>query len=231
MLSLWKKRYDQPRQHFKKQRHYFADECSSSQSYGFSNSHVWMWELKESWALKNWCFWTVVLEKTLESPLDARRSNQSIPKEISPGISLEGMMLKLELQYFGHLMQRNDWLEKTLILGKIEGRRRRGRQRTRWLDSIIDSNGVEQTQRCGEGQGSLVCCSPWVSKSWTQLSDWITTGSSSDQSWACELRHKRWWLKKKAHEEMEAKGNRTIYWGNPYPLPLAGVKLRKDLRF
>ena len=84
-------------------------------------------------------------------------------------------MLKLELQYFGHLMQRNDWLEKTLILGKIEGRRRRGRQRTRWLDSIIDSNGVEQTQRCGEGQGSLVCCSPWVAKSKTWVSDWTTT--------------------------------------------------------
>ena len=97
-----------------------------------------MWELdnKESWALKNWCFRTVVLEKTLESPWIPRRSNQSILKEISPEYSLEGLMLKL--QSFGHLMQRADLLEKTLMLGKIEGGRRRGRQRMRWLDGITD---------------------------------------------------------------------------------------------
>ena len=107
-------------------------------SHQFSSSHIWMWELdyKESWVLKNWCFWTVVLEKTLESPLDCRRSNQSILKKISPEYSLEGLMLKLKLQYFGHLMGRADSLEKTLMLGKIEGRRRRGWQRMRWLDGI-----------------------------------------------------------------------------------------------
>ena len=81
----------------------------------------------------------MVLEKTLESPLTARRCNQSILKEISPGCSLEGLMLKLKLQYFGHLMGRADSLEKTLILGKIEGRRRRGRQRMRWVDGITNS--------------------------------------------------------------------------------------------
>ena len=83
-LLLGKKSYDQPRQHIKKQRYYFANKGPSSQSYGFPSSPVWMWELnhKDSWALKNWCFWTVVLEKTLESPLDFRRSNQSILKEI-----------------------------------------------------------------------------------------------------------------------------------------------------
>jgi len=92
-----------------------CQQSPSSQGYGFSGGHVWMWELdcEESWAPKNWCLWTVVLEKTLESPLDSRRSNQSILK-ISPGISLEGMMLKLKLQYFGHLMWRVDSLEKTL---------------------------------------------------------------------------------------------------------------------
>ena len=84
----------------------------------------------------------MVLEKTLESPWTARRSNQSIIKEISPGISLEGMMLKLKLQNFGHLMQRADSLEKTLMLGGIGGRRRRGRQRMRWLDGISDSMDV-----------------------------------------------------------------------------------------
>ena len=95
------------------------------------------WDLdhKESWALKNWCFWTVVLEKTLESPLGSRGSNQSILKEISPEYSLERLMLKL--QYFGHLMGRTDSFEKTVMLGKIEGRRR-GQQRTRWLDNITD---------------------------------------------------------------------------------------------
>ena len=88
----------------------------------------------------------------------ARRSNQSIVKEISPEYSLEGLLLKLKLQYFGHLMQRTDSLEKTLMLGKIEGRRTRGRQRMRWLDGITDSPGV------GDGQGSLACCSPWGCK-------------------------------------------------------------------
>ena len=100
-----------------------------SQGYGFSTGHIWMWELdcEESWAPKNWCFWTVVLEKTLESPW----SNQSILKEISPEYSLEGLMLKLKLQYFGHLMRRADSFEKTLMWGKMEGRTRRGRQRMR----------------------------------------------------------------------------------------------------
>ena len=107
----------------------------------FFSSHVWMWELdyKDSWAVKNWCFWTVMLEKTVEILLPARRSNQSILKEISPKCSLKGLMLKLKLQYFGHLMGRADWFVKTPMLGKIEGRRRRGRQRMRWLDGVTDS--------------------------------------------------------------------------------------------
>ena len=113
----------------------------TSQSYGFSNSHMWMWELdyKESWVLKNWCFRTVVMEKTLESPRTARRSNQSILKEISPEYSLDGLMLKLNLQYFGHVVWRTDSFEKTLMLGKVEGRGRRRWQRMRWLDCITDS--------------------------------------------------------------------------------------------
>ena len=120
--TTWKKSYDQPRQ----QRHYFADKGPSSQSYDFSSGHVWMWEFvyKESWMLKNWCFQTVVSEKTLESPLNCKEIQPVLPKEISPGYSLEGLMLKLKLQYFGHLMRRTDSFEKTLILGKIKGRRR-----------------------------------------------------------------------------------------------------------
>ena len=134
------KSYDQPRQHIKKQRHYFTNKGPSSQCCGFSSSHVWMWELgyKESWAPKNWCFSTVVLEKTLESPLDCKEIQPVHEKEISPGCSLEGQMLKLKLQYIGHLMQRVESLEKTLVLGNIEGRRRRGQQRMRWLDGTTN---------------------------------------------------------------------------------------------
>ena len=100
-----------------------------------------MWQLvyKESWALKNWCFWTVMWRSLSRVPWTARRSNQSILKEISPEYSLEGLILKLKLQYFGHLMRWTDSLEKTLMLRKIEGGRRRGRQRMRWLDGITDS--------------------------------------------------------------------------------------------
>ena len=128
------------RQHVKKQRHYFADKSLSSQSYGFSSSHVWMWELdyKESWALKNWCFDLWCWRRLLRVPWTARRSNKSILKEISSEYSLEGLMLKLKLQYFGDLVWRTDSFEKTLMLGKIERERRRGQQRIRWLDGITD---------------------------------------------------------------------------------------------
>ena len=113
-------------------------QSPSSPSYGFSSSHVWMWEVdyKESCVPKNWCFCTVVL-KTLENPLDCKRSNQSTLKEISPEYALEGLMLKLKLQYFDQQMRRTDSLEKTLMLGKI-GSRRRGWQRIRWLNNITN---------------------------------------------------------------------------------------------
>ena len=120
---------------------YFAKKgpTKSSQGYCFSGGHVWMWELdcKESWAQRNWCFWTVV-EKTLESPLDCKEIQPVHPKGNQSWI-LTGLMLKLKLHYFGHLMRRTDSLEKTLMLRKMEGRRRRGWQRMRWLDGITDS--------------------------------------------------------------------------------------------
>ena len=124
----WKKSYDKPRQHIKKQRRYFADKIPHSQTYGFSSSHVWMWKMyhKEGWVPKNWHFRTVVLEKTLVSPLDCKENKSVNPKWNQPEYSLEGLMLELRLQYFGHLIRRADSLEKTLMLGKIEGRRRRG---------------------------------------------------------------------------------------------------------
>ena len=115
-----------------------------NQSCDFSSSHVWMWELdhKESWVLKNYAFILWCWRRLLRVPWTASRSNQSILKEISPEYSLEGLMMKLKLQYFGHLMQRTDSFEKTLMLGKIEGRRRRKWQKTRWLDGITNLMGM-----------------------------------------------------------------------------------------
>ena len=119
---------------------------------------------KESWAQKNWCFWTVGegWRRLLRVLWTARRSNQSILKEISPGCSLEGLMLKLKLQYFGYVMRRAGSFEMTLILGKIEGRRRRGWQRMRQLDGTTDSMDMSLggLLGVGDGQGGLACCSP-----------------------------------------------------------------------
>ena len=132
-LDPWKKIYD-------KLSHHFADKGAYSQICGCS-SHAWMWELepKVGWVLKIWCFWTVVLEKTVESPLDCKEIQPVNPKGSQPRILIAKTDAEAELQYLGHLMWRTDSLEKTLMLGKIESRKRRGRQRTGRIDDITES--------------------------------------------------------------------------------------------
>ena len=135
-----------------------------------------MWELdyKESWAPKNWCFWTAVLEKTLESPLDCKEIHQSILKEISPGCSLEGLMLKLKLQYFGHTIQRADSFEKNPDAGKDWGQEEKGTIQDEMVGWHHQLNGheFELALGVGDGQGSLVCCSPWGRRE-SDMTEWL----------------------------------------------------------
>ena len=170
MIAPWKESCDKPRQHIKKQRHYFANKGPSSLSFGFSSSHVWMWEFdyKESLAPKNWCFWTVMLKKTFESPLKCKEIHPVHPKRNQSWIFIGRTDVEAETPILCHLMRRTDSFEKTLILGKIEGGRRRGQQMMRWLDgrwhSWFNGHEFEQAPGVGDRQGTLACCSPWGHK-------------------------------------------------------------------
>ena len=163
MLASWKESYNKPRHRIKKQRHHFASKGLYSQISGFSSSHVRMWELdhKECYGLKNWCFWNVVLGKTLESPLDCKEIKPANSKGNQPRIFIGRTDAEV-----GHLMWRADSLEKIQMLGRIEGKRRRGWQRMRWLDSITDSvdMNLSKLQETVEDRGAWGCYSPWGCK-------------------------------------------------------------------
>ena len=149
--------------------------------YGCESWTIKKAECQQTDALELWCW-----RRLLRVPWTVRRSNQFILKEISPGCSLEGLNLKLKLQYFGHLMPRADSLEKTLMLGKIESRRRRGWQRMRWLDHRLNGNELESTPVIGDGQGGLPCCSPWGHKQ-LDMTEWLNWTEPNPVFWPGEF--------------------------------------------
>ena len=175
MLAPGKKSYDQPKQHIKKQRHYFPNKCSSSQSYGFSSSHVWMWELdhKKRWMLKNWCLWTVVLEKILESPLDCKEIQPVHPKGNQSWIFIGRTDAEAETPTLWPLDE--NWLTgKDPDAGKYWRQEVKGTTEDKMVcwHQQLNIHEFEKVLRIGGGRGSLAYCSPWGLLSQTWLSEW-----------------------------------------------------------
>ena len=175
MLAPWKKRYDQPRQHIKKQRHYFADKGPSSQSYGFSSSYIWMWGLnhKESWVPKNWCFWLVVLEKTLESPLNCKEIQPVNPKGNQSWIFIGRTDVEAEAPILWPPNAKNWIIGQGPYAGKDWRQEEKGTTEDEMVGWHYQLNGhdFELAPGVGDGQGSLVCCSPW---GWRVGHNWLT---------------------------------------------------------
>ena len=176
MLTPWKKTYDQPRQHIKKHRHYFANKGPSSKTYGFSSSHIWMWKLdyKESWVPKNWCLWTVVLEKTLESPLDWKEIQPDHPKGDQSWVLIGRTDVEAETPTL--------WLpdEKSWLIWKDPDAGKDWRQEEKGMteDEIVgwhhwlNGDEFEQTPGVGDGQGGLACCGQWGCKE-SDMTEWL----------------------------------------------------------
>ena len=181
MLAPWKKTYEQPRQHIKKQRQYFADKSPSSQSYGFSSGHVCMWELdyKESWVPKNWCFWTVVLEKTLESLLDCKEIRPVHPKGDQSWIFIGRADVKAETPILWPPDAKSWLIGKDPDAGKDWGQEEKGMTKDDMVGwhHRLDGHEFEQASGVGDGQGSLACYSPW--------------GRRVGHDWATELRQQQ----------------------------------------
>ena len=170
MLTPWKKSYDQPRQHIKKQIHYFAHKGPSSQSYSFCISHAWMWGLdyKKSWVLKNWCFWTVVLEKTLESPLDCKEIQPVHPKGDQSWVFIGRTDVEAETPIFWPPDMKSWLIWKDPDAGKDWGQEEKGTTEDEvvgWHHQV-NRHGLGWTLGVGDGQGGLVCCSSWDHKEW-----------------------------------------------------------------
>ena len=181
MLAHWKKSYDWPRQHIKKQRHYFANKGLSSQSYGFSSSHVWIWELdhKESWASKNWCFWTMVLERTLESPLDCREIKSVNPKGNQSWIFIGGTDAEADALILWPPDAKNCLLGKDPDAGKDWRQEEKGMTEDEMVGwhHQLDGHEFEQSPGVGNRQGGLTRCSPWGCEEsgtteWLNWTDW-----------------------------------------------------------
>ena len=185
VLAPWKKSYDQSTQHIKKQRHYSANKGPPSQSYGFFSSHVWMWELdyKESWVPENWCLWTVVLEKTLESPLDCKEIKPVNPRGNQSWIFIEGTDAEAETPILWPPDVKNWHIGKDPDAGKDGRQEEKGMTEDEMVGwhHRLDGCESEQAPGVGDGQGSLACCSPQVTKSQTRLRDWIELSKEGSQ--------------------------------------------------